>query len=192
MIEKKWRRLENPSFFLAVAMLFTFAKEGTPSQVFLQDINLEGLVNLSDVVAEVEKMSPDITFKDVPVDTTGKFPPYKRRQYCFDVVKVLVNRSDVKELKGPIVVMEANDDDQYQAIRNHHLGLPPESPVYFSYKSSVRYDQISGRFIVFLKVRPDGQFELSVLSAFESIKKRTAVSRLIAKRSESRISPPGR
>jgi hypothetical protein len=175
---------------LAAATLLVSVKDGNTSQVMLKEVNLEALVNLSDAVLVVSKMSPDIAFNIVPVDSTGKLPPYKKREYHFDVVETLINWSKMEATNGPIVVMEANDENQYQSLKDRYLGLPPKSPVYFSYNSGMRYDQISSPFIVFLKARSDGQFELSVQYAFESIRKKDAVTKLIAKRSRSKIPLP--
>jgi hypothetical protein len=175
---------------LAAATLLVLAKDGNTSQVMLKEVNLEALVNLSDAVLVVSKMNPDIAFKVLPVDTTGIFPPYKRLEYRFDAVETLINWSEVEATNGPIIVMEANDENQYQSLKDQYLGLPPKSPVYFSYNSGIRYDQISRPFIVFLKARSDGQFELSVQYAFESIRKKDAVSKLIAKRSQSKSPIP--
>ena len=174
------------SCLLAVVMLFSFAKEGHVSQVSLRNITLEDLVKKSDAILVVSKMNPDITVEKVPIDETRKYPPYERHRFHLNILETLLNKSTRKDLEGPIGILGANDEDQYQLIKKYHLEQILESPVYSSYNSAVLYKNVSEPFIVFLITRPDGEFEFAVQGAFESIKKKNAVLNLIAKLSEQK------
>jgi hypothetical protein len=152
---------------------------GQVSQIAYRYIDLKELVKQSALILVVSRTEPDSS-EEIPIDATGKHPPYRRYKNHFHVLEVLRNGTELKIDKGPISVLGANDDDQYFIHQSYYLQGVSESPIYDAYKPKNAADATGDLLIIFLNTRPDGQLQFSVESAIESIEEKPRILKLLA------------
>jgi hypothetical protein len=169
------------SVIAVTTLLLLMPRVGHMSQSFLEFTSLENLVNGSDIIMVVSKMNPDITTDEVPFDSNGRFPPFHMRRFHFQGIEILYDKFGLPNIESSIDVVDAGEEARYENEKKTLLKeQPPVSPVYFAYKLSVPYEKLSGQFIAFLRYQDD-HLTLTTKSAFELIKKKKQVLRLVRK-----------
>ncbi len=158
--------------------LFGISREGIVSQVILNSVSLDEVLNNSCCVVVAKKADPFIRTEQIsttpPEDATGKkFPPFTKTSYRFVVLEALTSAKDISPGR---VIQVVSPSEQHHLVMHkaHYLGRPVPSvniPSYQDHPDPDRPDTL----ILFLSDTDDSNFVFTVENAFESVSNKSEI-----------------
>jgi hypothetical protein len=168
--------------FLGVFLVFFLPKEGHLTQVGIQYVSLEDVIQRSDAVVEVAKADSFITQEEIKIHrNVKKYPPYIKSLYHYRVTGNLYKEDTSLSIGKVIAVEDANFESDLRLHKLYYLEGIGKSPIHDRYRPGVDvYDVKKEKLILFLrKTEKNGLFKYTVDFAYEGYSHKRGIVRMI-------------
>lgn len=163
---------------MATALFLLSPKEAYVSQVFMEDLTLKELVNISSIIVIAKKALPFHISEKIDITPPGKakdkkhYPEFVKSTYNFEVVKVIYEKEDEHERglikKGTkIKVSPSEQDFNFEMHKNYYIDGVRKSWEERNYSTSADFNN-SQELILFLKVKDRNNYLFIVNNSYET------------------------
>jgi hypothetical protein len=176
--------IQKKALTIAVLLLCLLPKEGHLTQVGINYISLEDVIQRSEAVVEAVKTDSFIRQEKIIIHSdTVKYPPFIKIMYYYQVTGILYKQDSSLSIGKEISVENANSESNLRLHRMYYLEGIGKSPIHDRYRSDVDIDDVKkGKVILFLrKAEKNGSFKYTVDFAYERDSRKSKIVRMIGK-----------
>ena len=180
VLQETMKRITTTIFFLFLFITVSgiAPQEAFVSQIHPQSIQLPELVRRSSCILVVREANPSTTSQYIQIHQDRvTYPDFMQTLLHYEIIEVLRGTGDLKA-GSAVTVLQAHTDALFATHKMYYLDGVSVSQVLDAYNSRVE-TSTPATLLLFLRKRIDGQYELTVFHAYESITKKGEIQELL-------------